>query len=50
MNGLGKAKQLVSVVDIFDLAYSFNEFVLWEDKPKRVALLTISGINGKARI
>ena len=36
MNGLGKAKQLVSVVDIFDLAYSSSEFVLAEDEPKRL--------------
>ena len=36
MDGLGKAKQLVSLVDIFDLEYSFNEFVLGEDEPKRV--------------
>ena len=36
MDGLGKSKQLVSLVDIFDLEYSFNEFVLGEDEPKRV--------------
>ena len=36
MDGLDKAKQSVSLVDIFDLEYSFNEFVLGEDEPKRV--------------
>ena len=36
MDGLGKAKQLVSLEDIFNLEHSFNEFVLGEDEPKRV--------------
>ena len=36
MDGWGKAKQFVSLVDIFDLEYSFNEFVLGKDEPKRV--------------
>ena len=51
MDRLGKAKQLVSLVDIFDLEYSFNEFVLGEDKLKRVsALLINNGRSGRAGI